>query len=127
MSEVEIRNPISIGVESPLSQVARVGNLLFVAGQCALSPKAEVVGEGDIYAQTIESIDHLKAILADFGADLTATASVTVYLADLTRDYAGFNRAYAEAFGDHLPPRTTVEARLALDSLLVEIQAVAAI
>ena len=127
MQTVETRNPISIGVEAPLSQVARAGNFLFIAGQCALSPKGEVVGEGDAATQTTESIEHMKVILADFHAGLDAVASVTVYLANLKRDYSDFNRAYAEAFGSHLPPRTTVEAPLALDSLLIEIQAVAAI
>lgn len=124
---VEIRNPISIGVDAPLSQAARAGNLVFLAGQCALSPKGEVIGIDDVAAQTKESIEHMRAIMQDFGGDLNGIASVTVYLSNLKRDYAAFNAAYAEAFGDHLPPRTTIEAPLALDTLLVEITATGAL
>jgi enamine deaminase RidA (YjgF/YER057c/UK114 family) len=48
---------------------------------------------------------------------------VTVWLQDAA-DFAGFNRVYAEAFGDHKPTRSTVQARLMIDAK-VEIEVTA--
>lgn len=127
MSHIELRNPISIGVDVPLSQVARVGELLFLAGQCSLDETGQIIGEGDVAVQTREAIDHLRVVLADFGGSLNDVAAVTVYLRDVKADYAAFNQAYADSFAGHRPPRTTVQALLALDDLLVEISAIAVV
>lgn len=54
---------------------------------------------------------------------LTDVVKVTVHLADLARDFSGFDKAYAVAFGDHRPVRTTVGSELS--GILVEIDVVA--
>ena len=74
----------------------RAGNLLFVAGQ---------VGTGDgVAEQTRSALDGVRAVLAEAGGDLTNVVSTTVYLTDVA-DFAAYNEAWVEAFGDHRPAR----------------------
>jgi 2-iminobutanoate/2-iminopropanoate deaminase len=49
-----------------------------------------------------------------------------VFLVDVG-DFAAFNEAWAEKFGDHRPARATVRADLLLEGLVVEIQAIAVV
>ena len=53
-------------------------------------------------------IENVKAILEDAGSSLEKVADVTVFLTDIDRDFAAFNRVYAEYFEAIRPTRTTV-------------------
>jgi 2-iminobutanoate/2-iminopropanoate deaminase len=104
-----------------LSQSVRAGDLVFTAGQLAFR---EGRIEGDIAAQTCQAIENLRSVLASDGLDLGAVVKTTVWLTRRA-DFAGFNDAYAEMFGDHKPARSTTICELALPEALVEIEAVA--
>jgi 2-iminobutanoate/2-iminopropanoate deaminase len=102
----------------PFSQGVQAGNLLFVAGQ---------VGTGDgVREQTRSALDGVRAVLAEVGADLTNVVSATVFLTDVA-DFAAYNEAWVEAFGDHRPARATVRADLMVPGPLVEVQAIAVV
>ena len=68
----------------------------------------------------------IAGVLAKAGATLADVAKTTVWLTDLA-NFAEFNAAYAEAFGDNLPARSTVTSQLAIPGALVEIEAVASV
>ena len=113
------------GAKVPLVPATRVGDLIFCSGALGVDENFKLV-EGGVGAQTRQAIANLQAVLATAGATLADVAKITVWLTDLA-DFAVFNAAYAEAFGDTLPARSTVTSALAIPGALVEIEAIASI
>ena len=85
----------------------RVGNLLFLSGIGPRHPQTEKIPEG-IEAQTRACIENVKAILEDSGSAHEKVVDVTVFLTNIDRDFAVFNRVYGEYFEGIRPTRTTV-------------------
>ena len=100
------------------------GDLVFVSGQVAWDESGNVVGEGDIAAQTCQVLSNVRGVLKQAGADLDDVMMVTVFMADISQ-FDEMNAAYLGVFGENLPARTTVEAGIARPGLLVEIDAIA--
>jgi 2-iminobutanoate/2-iminopropanoate deaminase len=120
-------NPESLGPAiAPYSQATVANGLCFIAGQVGLDADNEVIAPGDIRAQTTAAIERMETILAEAGASLSDIVTATVFIVDVG-DFAAFNEAWAEKFGDHRPARATVRADLLLDGLVVEIQATAVV
>jgi enamine deaminase RidA (YjgF/YER057c/UK114 family) len=96
------------------------GRLIFLAGQVAEDPKADVTGQ---VQSVLAQIDRL---LAEAGTDKRSILSATIYLPDMN-DYAAMNAVWDGWVprGD-TPARATVEAKLASPQYRVEIQVVAA-
>lgn len=108
--------------------IAASGQMIFVAGQIPLDPTSgQIVGEGDVAAQTEQAIANLTAILEAGGATLDNVVKTSVFLKDMN-DFAAMNAVYAKHFGDEsAPARACVEvARLPKD-VLVEIECIAVI
>lgn len=97
------------------------GDTVYIAGQTASDPSADVRGQTE---QVLKKIDDL---LAAAGTDKSKLLSATVYLSDIR--YFDEMNAVWEAWVDkaNLPTRATVEAKLASPKLLVEIVVTAAI
>ncbi|MCA0869295.1 RidA family protein [Seohaeicola saemankumensis] len=113
------------GARVPLVPATCVGDLIFCSGALGVDADFKLV-EGGVGAQTRQAMANLQAVLAQAGATLADVAKTTVWLTDLA-NFAEFNAAYAEAFGDAFPARSTVTSALAIPGALVEIEAVAAI
>lgn len=108
--------------------IAASGQMIFVAGQIPLDPASgQIVGEGDVAAQTEQAIANLTAILAAAGATLDNVVKTSVFLKDMN-DFAAMNAVYGQHFGDETAPaRACVEvARLPKD-VLVEIECIAVV
>ncbi len=116
--------PAAIG---PYSQAILVdGKFLYTAGQISIDRSTGKLIEGDIKAQTRQTIKNLEAVLIAGGASLSSVVKTTVYLKDMD-EFSAMNEAYAEFFGPSAPARSTVEvARLPRDAR-VEIEAVAVV
>jgi len=91
----------------PYPHARRVGNLLFLSGIGPRHRVTEQIPEG-IEAQTRACIQNVKAILEDAGSALEKVVDVTVFLTNIDRDFAAFNRVYGEFFETIRPARTTV-------------------
>src|SRR5438105_15833746 len=91
---VSSRAPRPLG---PYPHARRLGNLLFLSGIGPRHRETEQIPEG-IEAQTRSCIENLKAILEDAGSSLEKVVDVTVFLTDIDRDFAVFNRVYGEYF-----------------------------
>lgn len=116
--------PAAIG---PYSQAVVAGNLVFTAGQIALDPASgQVVGGGDVAAQTEQVMKNLAAVLEAAGASLASVVKTTVFLADMN-DFTAMNEVYGRHFGDHKPARSTVQAARLPRDVRVEIDVVAAV
>ena len=104
--------PAAIG---PYSQAVKAGNLLFVSGQVPFVPETMEIVEGDVKAQTAQSLKNLQAILKEAGADFSNVVKTTVFIKDMN-EFAQINEVYAEYFGENKPARACVEvARLPKD------------
>ena len=112
----------------PYSQaIAARGELIFVAGQIPLSQTGEVIGVGNITAQTEQVMTNIEAILQAAGADWQDVVKTSVFLSDL-ENFAAMNRVYSQYFDESTAPaRACVEvARLPKD-VLVEIECIAVV
>ena len=107
-------------------QVVRKGNIVTTAGQVAIDPAGDIVGMGDIVAQTRQTLENLKNSLAAAGAEMTDVIKTMIFISDLA-NYKGMNEVYDEYFANNPPARSTVRADLALPDLLVEIEAIAVV
>ncbi len=127
MQRTIINTPTAPAPVGPYNQaVAASGQMLFVSGQIALDPATgQLVGEGDVVAQTEQVIANLEAILTAAGANFDNVVKTSVFLKDMG-DFGAVNEIYAKYFGgDHAPARACVEvARLPKD-VAVEIDCIA--
>jgi 2-iminobutanoate/2-iminopropanoate deaminase len=109
----------------PYAQAIRVGDFVFVAGQVALDPATGQAMPGDVAVQTVKVIENIKGILESAGTSLEYAVENFCFLADVRRDFAAFNAAYGRYFDTNGPTRTTVQAALPREGLLVEIRCLA--
>ena len=100
-------------------------NLLFSAGQVALDDQGNVIGKGDIEAQTEYIMENLKNILNEAEMDFNNIIKVNMYLInmdDLPKVLTIRNRY----FSPNKPVATGVGvAQLVKPELLIEIEVVA--
>lgn len=112
--------PQAIG---PYSQGVSIDDLVFVSGQLPINNETSVMPE-DISEQAKESLNNLKAILAESDLTMNHIVKTTIFLADMN-DFAAVNEVYGTFFNEPYPSRSTVEvARLPKDAK-VEIEAIA--
>lgn len=107
-------------------QVTRKGSIVTTAGMIALDGNGQVVGEGDIEAQTRQTLENLQNALQAAGASLADVLKTTIFLSNFD-NYQGMNAVYNEFFKDHPPARSTIRCDLVLPTLLVEIEAIAVV
>jgi 2-iminobutanoate/2-iminopropanoate deaminase len=125
MTKREVLKSTVPGTGLPYAQAIRVGDLVFVAGQVALDPATGNALQGDVSAQTEHVIGNIKLILENAGTSLAHAVENICFLADAKRDFAAFNAVYGRYFDTNGPTRTTVQAVLPRDGLLVEIRCLA--
>ena len=129
MTKKIIRTDKAPAPVGPYNQAIAVsGEMLFIAGQIPLDPQTgNIVGEGDIAAQTKQVMANIQAILEEAGTNWGNVVKTSVFLSDLA-NFTAMNQIYAQYFSeDTAPARACVEvARLPKD-VLVEIECIAVI
>lgn len=113
-------------VIGPYSLGVRTGSLVFTAGQVPVDSERNVIGVGDIRAQTEQAMKNLAAVLERCEATISDVVKVTIWLRDFN-DYAGMNEVYGRWFEEPEPVRACVRADLVRPEMLVEIEATAVI
>jgi 2-iminobutanoate/2-iminopropanoate deaminase len=112
---------------APYNHIVEADGWLFVTGQIATDPDDDSLPlpEG-IEAQTRKVMDNLRRVLAGAGAGFEHVVCARAFLTDFQRDYAAFNRLYAEYFAaDRLPARTTVGVTHLARGGIVEVDLIA--
>ena len=104
----------------PYSPVVRAGDFVIVSGQGGMAD-GQVV-EGGVAAETVQTMKNVAAQLASVGASMNDVVKTTCFLTDM-ENFAAFNEAYAAAFGDHRPARSTVAVAGLPAGFLVEVEA----
>lgn len=104
----------------PYSPFVRAGDFVIVSGQGGIKDGAIV--EGGVTAQTEQTMANLAGQLEAAGLALQDVVKTMCFLTDMGT-FAEFNAAYAEAFGDHRPARSTVEVSGLPGGMNVEVEA----
>jgi enamine deaminase RidA (YjgF/YER057c/UK114 family) len=82
-----------------------------------------LVGKGDPYAQTVQTLKTIEAALQQAGAGLADVVRTRIYMANLDQ-WQDVGRAHGEMFGTVRPATTMVEVKRLIDpDMLVEIEA----
>jgi len=124
---VEFINPSTIHQPTGYTHVVKSGNIVFIAGQVGMDKNGQVVGEGDIEAQTRQTLANLEAAVKAAGGKKEDILSITTYILD-RNDLPGLRKARGDFFGDNPPASTLlVISGLARPEFLIEIEARAVI
>lgn len=122
----------------PYPHARRAGNLLFLSGigprerGAKKTPGVELDENGEVISHDIEAQCHavfrnVKYVLEEAGSDWDRIIDVTVFLTDMKKDFATFNRIYAQYFTGNQPSRTTVEVNCLPTPIAIELKVIAVI
>lgn len=129
---LEYRNPNTVHKPGPYTHavVVNQGRIAYLAGQVAWDKEGEVVGVGDLQAQTRQVFENIKAILTDLGASFDNVIKITLFVVDYAPDKRSL---MIDVANDYLNPERRPASTLlgvqalARPELLIEVEAVVAL
>ena len=107
----------------PFSESARVGALLFLAGQTGEDEDGKLV-PGGIQAEAEQLMLNIEAALARRGLSMDHVVKCTVFLADID-EWGAFNDVYRKHFSPPYPARSALAASGLVDDARVEMECIA--
>ena len=104
------------------SRAVRAGDWVHVAGSTAADNSGKIVGVGDPYAQTVQTLKTIAAALAKAGATIDDVVRTRMFVTDISR-WQEYGRAHGEVFRTVLPAATMVEVNALVDpDMMIEIE-----
>ncbi len=104
------------------SRAVKVGSRIYVTGTTGTDENSNIVGIGDAYAQTVQTIKNIEKALQSLGASLENVVRTRMFVTDISR-WEEYGRAHGEFFGEITPATTMVEVSKLIDAeMLIEIE-----
>jgi len=110
--------------------VTSPGKLVFIAGQIARDKQGNLVGKGDLRAQTVQVFENLKAALGAAGATFNDVVKINWYVKDYKPESLTALREVRSMYvNKDNPPASTLigVASLAQEDYLIEVEAIASL
>jgi aminoacrylate peracid reductase len=109
---------------APYSPAIKVDGILYMSGMLAMDNTGQIVGEGDVTAQTRQVLEMIASVLLAAGGTMGDIVFNSIFLRDLA-DYAAMNDVYRRYFPKEPPARYCIRADLVKPEFLVEISSIA--
>ena len=127
MPRQEYFSPETLPPTRGYSQVVKVGNTVYIAGQVGITIDGNVVSKGDAAAQARQIWQNLEAAVKSAGGALENIVKTTTFVTDITHSAAA-RQVRAELFPTNPPTSTLlVVSQLASPDYLMEIEAIAVV
>ena len=109
-----------------VTQGYSINGTIYIAGQFAHDMEGAFVGEGDVVAQTRQTLEHLDRVLVGLGVTRSNIAELVIYLTNPQEHTELIVAPFREYMGEHRAAATLIGVSgLAFPHQLIEIRAVA--
>ena len=109
--------------QAPFSDIVQVDNMYFLSGQIGMDHSKRTLAEGGIQAETQQTLENIKAVLAQHDMNMSNVVKALVILDDI-EDFAAFNAIY-KIYLPQKPARTTFAAEALAAGAKIEIEVIA--